>query len=85
MIVTTMTLTSTNSFTVLSTTIKGRLIKCTTPFLTGILALTISATTDPVGCIPSKFKVSLLTKSTHKKIIYSQNYSKRIKQHRMVK
>lgn len=42
-------LTSTNCLTVLSTTINGLLIKCTTPFLTGILALTISATTAPVG------------------------------------
>lgn len=54
-------LTSMNCFTVLSTTINGLLIKWTTPFFMGILALTISATTAPVGCTPSPTTVSLLT------------------------
>lgn len=46
-------LTLRNCVTVVSTTIKGRCIKCTTPFFTGIFALTISASTTPVECFES--------------------------------
>lgn len=45
--------TSRNLATVVSTTISGRWIKWTTPFLTGILPITISASTTPVVCFES--------------------------------
>lgn len=53
--------TSRNLATVVSTTIKGRWIKWTTPFFTGIFATTISARTTPAVCFESPTTVFDLT------------------------
>lgn len=54
-------LTSKNCMTVVSTIISGRVIRWTTPFLTGILARRISARTTPVEWVESPITVFDLT------------------------
>lgn len=62
-------LTSRNCVTEVSTTIRGRSIRCNTPFFNGIFPITILAITTPVACLGSPTSVSDLIYSKSQYIL----------------